>query len=62
MLSLVITLIVIGVLLWLLNAYVPMDAKIKKIINVVVVVCVVIWLLNAFGVWGHAHDVPVPKI
>jgi hypothetical protein len=62
MLTLVITLIVIGVLLWLLNAYVPMDAKIKTIINIVVVICVVIWLLNAFGVWGHAHDVPVPKL
>jgi hypothetical protein len=42
-------LVVVGVLLWLLNTYVPMDAKIKKIINIVVVVVVVIWLLQAFG-------------
>ena len=62
MLALVITLFVIGVLLYLMNQYVPMDGKIKTIINIVVVICVVVWLLNAFGVWGHAHDVPVPKL
>jgi len=48
--GLVITLVVVGVLLWLLNNYVPMDAKIKTIINIVVVIVVVIWLLQAFGV------------
>ena len=62
MLSLVITLIVVGVLLWLVNAYIPMDAKIKRILNVVVVVCVVIWLLGAFGIIGRMHDVPVPQL
>lgn len=60
MLALVITLAVIGVLLWALNAYVPMDAKIKQIINIVVVICVVVYLLRAFGVFGH--DIPVPQI
>lgn len=49
LISLVLVLVVVGVLLWLLNTYVPMDAKIKKIINIVVVVVVVIWLLQAFG-------------
>ena len=43
-LGLVLTLVVVGVLLWLLNNYVPMDSKIKTIINVVVVIVVVIWL------------------
>lgn len=62
MLSLVITLVVIGVLLWALNTYVPMDAKIKNIINIVVVICVVCYLLSAFGVFHHAHDVPVPQV
>ena len=62
MLSLVITLIVVGVLLWLVNAYIPMDAKIKRILNVVVVICVVIWLLSAFGLIGRMHDVPVPQL
>jgi hypothetical protein len=47
--SLAITLIVVGVLLWLVNAYIPMDGKIKKILNIVVLICVVMWLLFAFG-------------
>ena len=45
----VITLIVVGVLLWLVNSYIPMQATIKKILNAVVVIAVVLWLLNGFG-------------
>ena len=57
--TLVITLIVVGVLLWLINTYIPMDGKIKKILNIAVVVVVVLWLLNVFGVWGHVRTVRV---
>lgn len=56
------TLIVIGVLLWLVNSYIPMDGKIKQILNVVVVICVVVWLLYAFGLVGRLGDVRVPKL
>jgi hypothetical protein len=49
LLNVVIILIVVGVLLWLVNAYVPMDGKIKNILNVVVVIAVIIWLLKVFG-------------
>lgn len=62
LLSLVVTLIVIGVLLWLVNNYIPMDGKIKKILNIVVVVCVVVWLLYAFGIIGRVGDIRVPQI
>jgi type IV secretory pathway TrbL component len=62
LISLVVTLIVVGVLLWLVNTYIPMDSKIKKILNVVVVVCVVAWLLYAFGILGRAGDIKVPQI
>lgn len=61
MISLVITLIVIGVLLWLVNTMIPMDAKIKQILNVVVVIAVVLWLLGVFGVLGRI-DIPVPRL
>jgi hypothetical protein len=57
--TLVITLIVVGVLLWLVNTYIPMDGKIKKIINVVVVIVVIIWLLRVFGVWGNIENISV---
>lgn len=60
--SLVITLIVVGVLLWLVNTYIPMDGKIKKILNIVVVIVVVLWLLSAFGVLGHSGDIRVPRV
>ena len=62
LISVIVTLIVVGVLLWLVNTYIPMDGKIKNILNVVVVICVVIWLLSAFGVIGHAHDIQVPQL
>ncbi len=62
LISLVVTLIVIGVLLWLVNTYIPMDGKIKNILNAVVVVCVVVWLLYAFGKLNHSGDIRVPKV
>ena len=49
LLNLLIVLVVVGVILWLVNTYIPMDAKIKSILNVVVVILVVVWLLQAFG-------------
>lgn len=48
--TIVIVLIVVGVLLWLINSYIPMDRKIKSILNAVVVIVLVIWLLKAFGI------------
>ena len=62
LISLVITLIVVGVLLWLVNTYIPMDGKIKKILNVVVVICVVVWLLYAFGIIDRSSDIRVPQV
>lgn len=62
LISLVVTLIVVGVLLWLVNAYIPMDGKIKKILNIVVVICVVLWLLSVFGILGNSGDIRVPRV
>jgi hypothetical protein len=62
LISLVITLVVIGVLLWLVNTYIPMDGKIKNILNAVVVICVVVWLLFAFGILNHGGDIRVPQV
>ena len=60
--SLIIVLIVIGVLLWLVNTYIPLDPNIKKIINIVVVVFVVLWLLNLFVDFGSLGTMRVGKI
>jgi hypothetical protein len=57
--SLVVVLIVVGVLLWLVNSYIPMDAKIKQILNVVVVIVVVLWLLSLFLDIGSINSIRV---
>jgi len=54
-----VVLIVVGVLLWLVNNYIPMDGKIKRILNVVVVVVVVIWLLQVFGIIGSIDAIRI---
>jgi hypothetical protein len=63
LISLVVTLIVIGVLLYLLNTYggAFIDPKILTIINIVVIVCVVLWLLKVFGLLSYG-DIPVPRV
>ncbi|HEV2378773.1 MAG TPA: Thivi_2564 family membrane protein [Terriglobia bacterium] len=57
----VLVLIVIGVLLWLINRFVPMAGSIKSILNAVVVIAVVLWLLNVFGLWNYASHIRVGK-
>lgn len=62
LIGIVVILIVVGVLLWLANTYLPMDPKIKTILNVVVVIVVVLWLLSLFfpGLFGALSVVRVP--
>ena len=59
LITIVLTLIVVGILLWLTNTYIPMDGKIKKVLNIVVMVVVVLWLLNVFGVWNYVRNIRV---
>lgn len=59
--SLVITLIVVGVLLWLVNTSIPMDFRIKRILNIVVVTAVVVWLLNVLGFMDTIRSIRVGK-
>jgi hypothetical protein len=62
LLQLVVLLIVIGVLVWLMNTYIPMDATIKRIINILIIVVVVLWLLSIFGLFDNLSSVRVPRI
>jgi hypothetical protein len=57
----VVVLIVVGVLLWLINRFIPMAGSIKTILNAVVVIAVVLWLLNVFGVLGSLPNIRVGK-
>jgi hypothetical protein len=55
----VLVLIVVGVLLWLINRFIPMAGSIKSILNAVVVIVVGMWLLNVFGLWGYVSNLRV---
>ena len=59
LLTIFIVLVVVGVILWLINNYVPMDRKIKNILNVVAVIVVVVWLLQVFGVLDSIKNIRV---
>ena len=59
--TLVIVLIVVGVLLWLVNTYIPMDGKIKSILNAVVVIGVVLWLLQVLGLLSTVENIHIGK-
>jgi uncharacterized membrane protein YidH (DUF202 family) len=57
----VVVLIVVGILLWLVNNYIPMDRKIKQILNIVVVIAVILWVLNVFGMLSSLRGIQVGK-
>ena len=59
LITVVVVLIVVGVLLWLINRFIPMDHMIKSILNAVVVIAVVVWLLSAFGVLGSLSNIRI---
>ncbi len=59
LISIILVLIVVGVVLWVINTYIPMDAQIKKILNIAVIIAVIIWLLKAFGVWSAMSRISV---
>lgn len=61
LISLIVAIVLVGVILWAVNTLIPMDEKIKKILNVVVVIVLVLYLLQAFGVWGYISGVRIGK-
>ncbi len=60
--NVVLALIVVGVLLWLINTFIPMQGAIKGILNLVVVVAVIIWLLYVFGIITPSGNITVPMV
>ena len=62
LLTVVLTLVVVGVILWLINTYIPMQSAIKTILNIVVVIAVVLWLLYGFGIISNSGNINVPVI
>lgn len=62
LLTVVLTLVVVGVVLWLINTYIPMQSTIKSILNVIVVIVVILWLLHGFGIISDSGSVSMPTV
>lgn len=62
LLQLVLVICVVGVILWLINSYIPMPANIKTIINALVVIVLVLWLLQVFGVLSLFNTVRIGPV
>jgi hypothetical protein len=59
--NLVVVLIIVGVALYLINRYIPMQSAIKSILNIVVIVAVCVWLLQATGMWASVSTFKVGR-
>ncbi|MGC2333363.1 MAG: Thivi_2564 family membrane protein [Candidatus Acidiferrales bacterium] len=59
LIQILLVLIVVGVLLWLVNSFIPMQSTIKSILNAVVVIVVVLWLLNIFGLFHSLNHIRI---
>lgn len=60
--QIVVILVVIGLVMWLINTYIPMAGAIKSLLNVVVFVVVLIWLLQNFGLIGNIPGLRIPPL
>lgn len=59
LINLIVILVVVGVVLWLINSYIPMQATMKKILNAVVIIAVIVWLLSVFGLIGNLSTIRI---
>lgn len=60
--SLIITIVVVGILLWAINSFIPMEGRVKSILNVVVIIVLVLWLLQGFGIIGSVGNIHVGSL
>ena len=61
LIQVVVVLVVVGVILWLINSYIPMAGSIKSILNAVVIIAVVLWLLSVIGLIGELSKIRIGK-
>jgi hypothetical protein len=59
LLTILLVIIVVGVLLWLVNTFIPMDYNIKRILNVVIAIALIVWLLRVFGILSTLMDIKI---
>lgn len=61
LISLIVALVVVGVIMYLINTYIPMEARIKKLLNIAVIIVLVLWLLSGFGVLPNIASIKVGR-
>ena len=61
LINLIVVLVIVGVLLWAINSFIPMEARIKQILNVVVIIVIVLWLLTLFLPMGNLQTIRVGR-
>lgn len=61
LIQLVIVLVVVGVVLWLIDSYIPMQSTVKKILNAVVIIALILWLLSVFGLIGSLQGIRIGR-
>jgi hypothetical protein len=61
LIGILLVLIIVGVVLWLINTFIPMAASIKTILNAVVVIVVLVWLLQVFGLMRGGPQIPITR-
>jgi len=61
LISLIIVLVILGLVMYLINSYIPMDPKIQRILNIAVVLFLILWLLQAFGLFGLLSSIRIGK-
>jgi hypothetical protein len=59
LITLIVTLVVVGVIMWLVNQYVPMEPGIRRILNIAVLVLLVLWLLSSLGFLGSLNQIRI---
>lgn len=61
LINVIFTLVLVGLILWVINTYIPMQASIKQILNIVVVILVILWLLSIFGLIPDISAIKIGK-
>jgi hypothetical protein len=61
LIQLVVVLVVVGVILWVVNSYIPMQSTMKSILNAVVIIAVILWLLSVFGIIGSLQGIRIGR-
>ncbi|MGD0290222.1 MAG: Thivi_2564 family membrane protein [Candidatus Binataceae bacterium] len=60
--GIIVVLVVVGLIMWLINTYIPMAGAIKSLLNIVVFIVVLIWILQTFGLIGPINGMHIPSL